>query len=231
MIGRPLLLSPSLQLRQRHAPLPPIRHVAHIAKVDRRHEARRLPRHGDFGVQLVDLLQRQALGLVDAAVDEDHADEAEPAPDEEHLGLQIRVAGARIDHVRRRVRNRPVEQPVRGRCDGEASRARLQREQLPRHHPCHGAPGAGEEEDVQTDERDQDLVGHDGRGDRTDDRHDQLRHAHACRAEQQQRPTAPFLDHVEPWECRRDVDDAGDEGDDEGVLDSGVLEERCAVVD
>lgn len=40
-----------------------------------------------LGVQLVDLLQRQTLGLVDEEVDEGDAEEAAGEPDEEDLGL------------------------------------------------------------------------------------------------------------------------------------------------
>lgn len=48
--------------------------------------------------------------------------------------------------------------------------------------------------------------------------------------EHEQRATAPLLDHVQTGEGGDDVDDVRDEGDDEGVLDAGVLEEGGAVV-
>jgi hypothetical protein len=58
-----------------------------------------------------------------------------------------------------------------------------------------------------------------------------LRDAHSNGTEHEERATTPLLDHVETWEGGDDVDDVGDEGDYEGVLDAGVLEEGCAVVD
>lgn len=50
-----------------------------------------LPGPVDHFVELVDLLEGEALGLVDHEPDEDESDRTEGSPDEEHLGLQIRV--------------------------------------------------------------------------------------------------------------------------------------------
>src|SRR5690349_9524001 len=44
---------------------------------------------GDLRVQLIDLLQGKALGLVDEKPYEGYADEAASKPDKENLGLQI----------------------------------------------------------------------------------------------------------------------------------------------
>lgn len=48
----------------------------------------------DLVVQLVDLLEGQALRLVDHEVDEGDAEEAACEPDEEDFGLEVGVAGA-----------------------------------------------------------------------------------------------------------------------------------------
>ena len=80
----------------------------------------------DHFVQLVDLLERQAFGLVDHRPHKAEADEAERAPDEEHLGLQVGVF--RVDHVRRRICDREVEDPVGRCCHAECFGAHFERE-------------------------------------------------------------------------------------------------------
>lgn len=67
---------------------------------------------GHLGVELVDLLERQALGLVDEEVDKGNAEEAATEPDEENLALQVGIARAVVDEVGRRVGNGPVEEPL-----------------------------------------------------------------------------------------------------------------------
>lgn len=66
----------------------------------------------DLAVQLVDLLQGEALGLVDVEVHKRDAQEAAGKPDEEDLGLQVGVAVTVVNKVRRGVGNGPVEQPL-----------------------------------------------------------------------------------------------------------------------
>ena len=171
-----------LQIRQ--GALPPavtrlLVKLRDLLEADGRHELGRVPRVRHLGIQLVDLLQAQAFRLVDERVDEEGADEAKGAPDEEDLAAEIGVAGPRVDEVRGRVCNGPVEQPVGRRGHGEAARACLEREDLARHHPGDGAPGRGEEEDVEADEGDQDLVGHHARVRRARDGDDELADEHA----------------------------------------------------
>lgn len=95
-----------------------------------RDEALGLPRLGDLGVQLVDLLEGETLGLVDHQVDEGNADEAEGTPQEEHLGLQTSITRANVDKVGGGVGNSPVEQPIRGGSHGQRLGADLEREDL-----------------------------------------------------------------------------------------------------
>lgn len=73
--------------------------LLHILEGDGRHEALRLPRVGHLGVELVHLLERETLGLVDHTPHEEDADEAAAAPNEEDFGAEVGVAGAGVDHV------------------------------------------------------------------------------------------------------------------------------------
>ena len=50
-------------------------------------------------VEEVDLLERQTLGLGDEEEREGEAQEAAAAPDEEHLGAEVGVAGTIVDEV------------------------------------------------------------------------------------------------------------------------------------
>ena len=73
--------------------------------------SRRLPRPALVVVQLVDLLKRHILGLVDEEVHEKHRDPGETAPDPEHVGLR-RVESA--GEVGGDEGEEPVEEPVGG---------------------------------------------------------------------------------------------------------------------
>lgn len=97
-----------------------------------------------------------------------NADEAESTPDEEDFALEI--CTLLVDHVRGSVSDGPVEEPVasgygfvstffRKRKEirtghTEALGACLEWENLAGDDPCNGTPRAGEEEDVDTHERD-----------------------------------------------------------------------------
>lgn len=199
--------------------------------VDGRNPTNRVPGTGNLRVKLIDLFERQALGLINAGVNKHTTDKAESTPDEEHLRLEIGVSRSAVHHVRGGVGNSPVEQPVGGGGDGETLGTGLEREQFTCHDPRDRTPGTGEEEDVDAHEGDEDFVRHIVVDGCAHDRDDQLRDAHAHGTEHEKRATTPFFDHVETGEGGDDVDNVGDQGDDEGVLDSGVLEEGCAVVD
>jgi hypothetical protein len=73
-------------------------------------EAAGLPRLLDGAVQLIDLFKSEALRFVDHEPHESDANEAEGAPDEEDLRLQ--VGALLVHHVGGGVSNGPVEQPV-----------------------------------------------------------------------------------------------------------------------
>ena len=93
-----------------------------------------------LAVELVDLLEGEALCLVNHAVDEEDANEAASAPDEEDLGAHVGVTGAGVDHVRSSVTNRKVEEPVGGGSHRERLGADLERENLTSHDPGDRAP-------------------------------------------------------------------------------------------
>ncbi len=213
------------------------------------------------GVHLIDLLQRQALCLVDHEVHKGDAQEAAGEPHKEDLALQVGIARAVVDQVRRRVRNRPVEQPLFVSCQyypwrknvggstyvgsgghGQARSAVLEREDLARDDPRQGAPGGRKEEDVDADKGDGRLlrsnVVHDdvagavlARAGRAEHGDDELADAHADGAEEEQRAAAPCVGCVEPGDGGYDVDGRGDEGDGEGVGDARVEEVLRAVVE
>jgi hypothetical protein len=115
--------------------------VLNVLEADSGHEALALPRLADLAVKLVDLLEGETLSLVDHEVDEGDANEAEAAPHEEDLGLEVGVAGAVVDHVRGGVGDGPVEKPVGGGSHGEGLRADLQGEDLAGNDPSNGTPG------------------------------------------------------------------------------------------
>jgi len=65
--------------------------LIHLRKMQRRPKLLALPRLAHNTIQLIDLFERQALGLVDEEPDEGDADEAAGAPDEEDFGLEVGV--------------------------------------------------------------------------------------------------------------------------------------------
>ena len=83
-----------------------------LLEADGGDEAAAAPGVRHLGVHLVDLLERQALGLVDERPDEDGAHGAEGAPDVEDLGLQVGVAGAGLDEVGGRVGDGPLRETL-----------------------------------------------------------------------------------------------------------------------
>ena len=145
----------ALGLSQRHVP-DVLLCFLDIDEGDCGHEAGRLPCVLNLGVQLVDLLERKTLGLVDHGPREEDANEAAAAPDEEDLRLEVNTLWWRsrivVDQVWCRVGNGPVEKPVRGCGHGKRLGADLEREDLSSDDPCYWTPRAGEEENVDADE-------------------------------------------------------------------------------
>jgi hypothetical protein len=223
----------SLQISQGALPRTFASNILDVLEADGRDEALALPRLADLAVELVDLLEGQALGLVDHEVDEGDADEAEAAPDEEDLGLQVGVAGAGVDHVRGGVGDGPVEQPVGCGGHGEGLGADLEREDLAGDDPGDGAPRRGEEENVDADESDQGALSDEvlNSNSRANTSHNKLADGHSDGTEEEKRATAPCFDKVQTREGRGDVHGRGDHRNGEGVGDAAALEERGAVVE
>lgn len=57
----------------------------------------------DFIIELVDLLERESLGLVDEEVDKGNTQETAAKPNEEDFGLEIGLSRAVVDKVGSRV--------------------------------------------------------------------------------------------------------------------------------
>jgi hypothetical protein len=201
-------------------------HVLNILERDGGNEARRLPRVGALSVELVDLLEGEALGLVDHGPDEEDADETASAPDEEDLGAHVGVAGAVVDHVGGSVADGEVEKPavdvsisfICGLCSrdlpvgcgghGQRLRADLEREDFTSDDPGDGSPGAGEEEDVDADECDQSLLGSQilNASNGTGDSDDELADRHTDSTKEQKVAATPLLNEVKTGEGRGNVD-------------------------
>jgi hypothetical protein len=112
VLSAPLTARISLDISQASATVVGM-HVLNILERDRGNKARRLPCVGALAVKLVDLLEGEALGLIDHSPDEEDADKAASAPDEEDLGTHVGVAWAVVDHVGGGVADGEVEEPGR----------------------------------------------------------------------------------------------------------------------
>lgn len=129
--------------------------------------------------------------------------------------------------------NDAVPQPVGGGRQTDTAGADLQGEDLADDDPGAGAPGGGEEEDVDADEGDHGgdglgVVGQDG----ADDGDDELADDHAEGAPDEDGAAAEALNGPEGDGRRAHVDQVGDERDEERVLDRAErLEEGGAKVE
>lgn len=101
-------------------------------------------------VQLVNLFETEAFGLVNEEVDKGNAEEAATEPDEEDLGLQIGIARAVVDEIGGRIGDGPVEKPVGGRGDTKTLGTHCQGEDLASDDPSERTPGGSEEKYVDT---------------------------------------------------------------------------------
>ena len=99
---------------------------------------------------LVDLLERQTLGLRDEEVRVNKGGGAETEPDEEDGRPQVTLIG--VNHVGGDNGNDSVPEPVGGGGESDTTRSDGEREDLANDDPGAGAPGGGEEEDEDGDE-------------------------------------------------------------------------------
>ena len=195
---------------------------------------------------LVDLLERETLGLGHEEVGVDESASAETAPHKEDGRLE--VAALLADHVGGDDGDDGVPEPVGGGGETDTARADGEREDLADQDPGAGTPGGGEEEDEDGDEGDLrvdgvDVVGHGGLavieevglveadGD-TNDGDDELANQHAEGTPEEDGAATEALDGPEGDGGGEHVDDGEDHGDQELVLDgTGGLEEGGGVVE
>lgn len=198
---------------------------------------------------LINLLERQALGLGDEEVGVDEGAGAQTAPDEEDGGLEVATVGA--DHVGGDDGDDGVPEPVRGGGQTDTTRSDGEREDLADDDPGTRAPGGGEPEDEDGDEGDlgvdgADVVGDDavrvasgGRGvgvveadSDTNDGDDELADKHTESTDEEDASATESLNGPEGQGSRADVDEGEDERHEEDVADStGGLEEGRRVVE
>jgi hypothetical protein len=194
---------------------------------------------------LVDLLERQTLGLGNKEVGVDESSRAQSTPDEENGGAEVALINT--DHVRGDDSDDGVPEPVGGGGESNTTGTDGKREDLANKNPSTRTPGGGEEEDEDGDEGNLSVDGRDvvglgsavsegGRvveslGD-TNDGGQELANQHAESTVQQKCAATELLHSVEREGSRADVDEGEDQGDQEGVRDgAGRLEERCGVVE
>ena len=171
------------------------------------------------------------LSLRNKADGEEDAAQAAGAPDEEHLGLKTGGARLLVDEVGRRVADGPVPEPV-GR-DGERHGlgTDVEGEDLARDDPRDGAPGGGEGGDVDANKGNERLMAGlvvDGDSN-TDDRDEVLADTHDGGTVEEERAATEPLDTPHARKGHEHVDDVDGDRDQEGVLDTRVLEEGRAV--
>jgi len=180
---------------------------------------------------LVHLLQSKTLGLGDEEVGVDEGAGAERAPEEEDLGAKVALVS--VDHVGGDDGDDAVPEPVGGGGQSDTAGTDGQRINLADYDPGAGTPGGSEEEDIDADEGDH---GTDGMviiavGD-TDDGDDELANNHAQSTPQEQRTTTDFLHGVEGDGSGAHVNNGGDHGQKEGVLNGlELLEEGGSEVE
>jgi len=170
--------------------------------------------------------------LGDTAVGERPTPGAGGSPNEEHLYFKTSRIWRLVDQVGRGVTDAKVPEPVRGGGEGHGLCANVEREDFTGDDPSDGTPGGGEEGNVDADESNQNLLPSGVRhGDRDTDNGDQeLANAHSGGSNQQQPSATKFLDTPHARKGHENTDDADDDGDQERVLNAGVLEENGTVV-
>ena len=182
-------------------------------------------------VEEVDLLERETLGLGNAEVGEDEAAQARRAPNEEHLDTEAGVARTGVDEVGSGVTDTEVPEPV-GR-DGERHGlgTDVKGEDLAGDDPRDGSPGGGEGGNVDANKGNERLLAGlvvDGDSN-ANDRDEVLADTHDGGTVEEERAATEPLDTPHTRKGHEHVDDVGGDRDQEGVLDTRVLEEGRAV--
>lgn len=198
---------------------------------------------------LINLLERQALGLGDEEVGVDEGAGAETAPDEEDGGPE--VATVLADHVGGDDGDDGVPEPVGGGGQTDTARSDGDGEDLADDDPGTRAPGGGEPEDEDGDKGDLGVDGADVVGDHavglisgrggvsvveadgdTNDGDEELADKHTEGTDEEDASATESLNGPEGERSRADVDEGEDERDEEDVVDStSGLEEGGRVVE
>lgn len=198
---------------------------------------------------LVNLLERQTLGLGNEEVSVDEGAGAETTPDEEDGRLE--VSAVLTDHVGGDDGNDGVPEPVGGGGETDTARSDGDGEDLADDDPGTRTPGGSEPEDEDGDEGNlgvdsADVVGDDGVGvglsgsgvgvvetdSDTNDGNEELADKHTESTDEKDGSTTESLNSPERERGGADVDEGEDERDEEDVVDgTGGLEEGSRVVE
>lgn len=121
-----------------------------------------------------------------------------------------------------------IPQPVRGCRKTDTTGTHWKRKDFANYDPCTGAPGAGEEENINTYKRDHrfDHLGVVTSGD-THDRNDKLANKHTDSTPNEQGSTTEFFDGPEGDWSRAHVDKGSNESDEERIVDGAESLEEC----
>jgi len=177
--------------------------------------------------------RKSKTNLGNAEIGEQEASSTCGSPDEEHLDLETGGPGLLVDQVGSGITDTKVPQPVGGDGEGHGLGTNVEREDLTGDDPGDRTPCGSEECNVDANESDQNLLSGRVRSrDRdADDGDQELANAHPGGTDQEQPPTTEPLDAPHPRKCHKHVDDVGGDGDQEGVLNTRILEEDGAVVE
>ncbi len=186
---------------------------------------------------LVDLFERETLGLWNKEVGKGQGDAAECAPHEEDFGTKVGIVLLDSDEVgsddskdlielvntmrcknQSEERTYAVPEPIGSGGETNTTRADGKGENLANDNPCGRTPGGSEEEDVDTDKCDHRgggrvvlLLGLAG-GD-TNNTDDELTNDHTHGTEDKNRAPTQSLNDVERYRGGADVNKGGDERD------------------
>lgn len=187
---------------------------------------------------LIDLLERETLALWNHEVGEEKGSAAKSSPHEEDLGSKIGLSLLGSDQVWGDNGNDAVPHPVGGGGESDTTGADWQVEDLTDDDPCGWSPSGGEEEDVDANESNH---GGDGGGvvvswlasGDTEDTDDELGDDHSGGTEDENEAATEALNGPEGDWGGEDVDEGGDEGDQEWVVDraEGLEEDGTEVED
>jgi hypothetical protein len=198
---------------------------------------------------LINLLERETLGLGNEEVSVDEGACAETTPDEEDGRLE--VSALLTDHVGGDDGNDGVREPVGGGGETDTTRSDGDGEDLADDDPGTRTPGGGEPEDEDGDESNLGVDGADVVGDHTvgilgsrrrvgvvesdsdtDDGDEELADKHTKSTDEEDGSTTKSLNSPEREGSGADVDEGEDERDEEDVVDgTGGLEEGSRVVE